>query len=75
MVAVVDGEVRPEVSREGDLSHCLALCVECIMTRERGRTGRRRSRSHQTAMLVIAGEGAKTRMGSQRTRHSQSDQR
>lgn len=36
-------------------------------------TGRRRSRSHQIAWLVSAGEEPNTRMGSQSTKHSQID--
>jgi len=38
-------------------------------------TGRMRSRNHQIAWLVWAGDIPKTRMGSQRTKHSQIDQR
>jgi hypothetical protein len=38
-------------------------------------TGRRKSRSHQIAWLVILGEVPKTNMGSERIRHSQMDQR
>jgi hypothetical protein len=38
-------------------------------------SGRRRSRSHQTAWLVCAGEAPKTSSGSQRMRHSQRDHR
>jgi hypothetical protein len=36
-------------------------------------SGRRRSRSHQTAWLVCAGDAPKMRSGSQRTRHSHKD--
>jgi hypothetical protein len=38
-------------------------------------TGRIRSRSHQTAKLVILGDGPKMRIGSQNMRSSQIDQR
>ena len=73
MVAVLHCEVRPNVPCKRNLisSSDTPLSVDVKVTL----TGRNRSRSHQIAWLVCAGEEANIRIGSQRTKHSQIDQR
>jgi hypothetical protein len=57
-----------EESRDESAEVCMRTSYHC-------RTGRRRSRNHHTAWDVNAGDGPNTSIGSQRTTHSQIDQR
>ena len=51
------------------------LLQQVSQKKKKGPTGRKRSRIHHIAWLVWAAEAPKTRIGSQRTRHSQIDHR
>jgi len=71
VILVVDGEIRPKVSGQWHLNFAQLPPGQSI----HDLTGRRKSRSHQIAWLVIVGEVPKTSIGSERMRHSQIDQR
>ena len=72
VMAILHCEVGPDVTSQRNLHKASASFGK---KQNAARTGRRRSRSHQTAWLVSAGDGPNTRMGSHSTRHSQMDHR
>lgn len=72
IMAILHCEVGPDVTSQRNLHKASASFGK---KQNAARTGRKRSRSHQTAWLVSAGDGPNTRMGSQSTRHSHMDHR
>ena len=53
---------------------CVPTRVNYVYSTSSNRlTGRRRSRSHHTALLVMEGEGPNTKIGSLKTTHSHID--
>lgn len=72
VVCIVNSEERAKVARKWDLCEGQLRTARDIQSQH---TGRNRSRSHHTAMLVAAGDDPKMSMGSLSTTHSHIDHR